>query len=196
MTEPMRVAGVILAAGASRRFGSPKQLAKVGEQTMLERVADLARDSGLAPIVAVVPSGMRAPRGTRAINNDRPDEGLSRSLRLGIGALPDDVEAAVVLLGDQPTVPRATIEAIVREGRGDRPVVAPRAQGRIGPPVLLRREAFRLVDEASGDSGLGPVLARHPDLVTHVEVPSHAPDVDTPGDLEGLVGPSATPPGG
>lgn len=186
MKQRARVAGVILAAGASTRFGSPKQLARVGEWTMLERVADVARASGLAPIVAVVPRGIRAPHGTLEVLNDRPDQGLSRSLRLGIEALPEDVEAAVVLLGDQPTVQPSTIDALVREARGDRPVVAVRAGGRIGPPVLLRREAFRLVDETSGDVGLGPVLARHPDLVTHVDVAAHAPDVDTPADLEAL----------
>lgn len=192
-----RVAGVILAAGASRRYGSRKQLAKMGERTMLECVADVARASGLTPIVAVVPSGIRAPHGTLAISNDRADEGLSRSLRLGIDALPDDVDAAVILLADQPTVPTSWIRALCLEAQGgDRPVVAMRAEGRIGPPVLLRREAFHLVREASGDEGLSPTLARHPDLVAHVDVAAHAPDVDTPEDLEQLGVPSQPGPGG
>ena len=185
MTQRERVAGVILAAGASRRYGSPKQLAKVGDRTMLERVAEIARVSGLAPIVAVVPTGIPAPNGSLAVVNDDPDDGISRSLRLGIHALPDDVDAVVILLGDQPTVPASWIASLVDAPR-DRPVVAIRAEGRIGPPVLLRREAFHLASEASGDSGLGPVLARHPELVTHMDVAAHAPDVDTPEDLEAL----------
>ena len=187
---------MILAAGASRRYGSPKQLAKIGERTMLEHVAELARASGLRPIVAVLSSGIPAPGGTLAVINDRPEEGISRSLRLGIEALPDDVEAAVILLGDQPTVSPVWIEALVAKALEGRPVIAVRAQGRIVPPVLLRREAFHLVNEASGDAGLGPVLAKHPDLVAHVDVPAHAPDVDTPHDLAHLVVPSQRGPGG
>ena len=195
MQQPMRVAGVVLAAGASRRFGSPKQLAMVGDRTMLEHVAEIGRASGLSPIVVVLPPSIEAPGGTLSVVNDRPDEGMSRSLRLGIEALPPDVEAAVILLGDQPTVPTASIRALL-DARGERPVVAMRAEGRIGPPVLLRRDAFHLAGEAAGDAGLGPVLARHPELVTHVDVPTHAPDVDNPDDLDHLFVPSKRGPGG
>jgi molybdenum cofactor cytidylyltransferase len=186
MEQPTRVAGVILAAGASTRFGSPKQLAMVGDRTMLERVIDVARASGLAPIVAVVPSGTRPPEDVMAIVNDRAEEGLSRSLRLGIDALEADVASAVILLGDQPTVPAAWIAALRLQSLGERPVVAMRAEGRIGPPVLLRREAFGLVEEATGDEGLGPALSRRPELVAHIDVAAHAPDVDTREDLEQL----------
>lgn len=162
---------------------------------MLARVVAVAKASGLTPILVVVPSGIVAPKGTVAVINDRAHEGISGSLRLGIEALPGDVEAAVILLGDQPTVPTPWIEALV-EAPHDRPVVAIRAEGRIGPPVLLRREAFHLVDEVSGDAGLGPVLARHPELVAHVDVPAHAPDVDVPEDLAQLLPPSRPGPGG
>jgi molybdenum cofactor cytidylyltransferase len=189
MQQPTRVAAVILAAGAATRFGSPKQLAKVGAGTMLERVAEIARAAGLSPVVVVLPSTISPPDGTLGVVNDRPEDGISRSLRLAVEALPGDVDAAVVLLGDQPTVPIAWIEALL-EGARNHPVVAVRAEGRIGPPVLLRREAFALVSEATGDAGLAPVLARHAELVSHVDVPAHAPDVDTPADLASLQGTS------
>ena len=196
MVQPGRIAAVILAAGASTRFGSPKQLATVGDRTMLDRVVDVARVSGLAPIVVVVPTGVRPPGDVLAVVNDRTQEGLSRSLRLGIDALDDDVAAAVILLGDQPTVPPTWITALRLQSLGERPVVAMRADGRIGPPVLLRREAFGLVEEAAGDEGLGPTLGRHPELVAHIDVAAHAPDVDTPEDLERLGEPSRPQPGG
>lgn len=181
------VAAVILAAGSSTRFGSPKQLARIGERSMLECVTQVAGDAGLAPIVVVVPNGITAPGGTLAVVNDRPQDGLSRSLKMGIGAVPGGAEAAVVLLGDQPTLPVTTIERLLGQLTDGPPVAVTRANGRIGPPVLLRREAFHLVAEAVGDQGLATVLHRHPRLVAHVDVPTHAPDVDTPADLAGLV---------
>ncbi|MCA1587557.1 MAG: nucleotidyltransferase family protein [Chloroflexi bacterium] len=182
----MGTAAVILAAGASTRFGSPKQVARFGQGTMLDRVVAVASTSGLAPIVVVVPSWLEPPTSATAVVNDQPDEGLSRSVRLGIDAVPADVDAAVILLGDQPMVSPSWINRLRANASGDRPVVAMQAEGRIGPPVLLRRKAFHLATEMSGDAGLAPVLARHPELVAHIDVAAHAPDVDTPEDLDRL----------
>jgi molybdenum cofactor cytidylyltransferase len=114
--------------------------------------------------------------------NAEPELGLSRSLRLGIEALPAEVIAAVILLGDQPTLSATTIRAIVA-ARGDRPIVAARADGLLAPPVLVERSTFVVVRTLSGDIGLREVLAEHADLVTAVEVGAHAQDVDTPDDL-------------
>ncbi len=182
----MQTAAVILAAGASSRFGSPKQLARIGPRTMLEIVAQVAIDAGLAPVIVVIPPTLPVPATTVPVINDAPLEGISRSLKLGLGAVPAESDAAVVLLGDQPTISRATLTAILNAEHGDRPVVAAMAEGRIGPPMLLLREAFELTTEASGDEGLRSVLARHPELVTQVAVNEHAPDVDTNEDLAKL----------
>ena len=105
MDEPMRIAAVILAAGASTRFGSPKQLARIGDRTMLGSVIDTAREANLAPILVVVSPGIPLPPDVVPIVNAQPEAGLSRSLRMGIAALSPDVDAAVILLGDQPTLP-------------------------------------------------------------------------------------------
>ena len=181
----MRIAAVILAAGASTRFGSPKQLARIGERTMLDAVIALARGAGLDPVIAVVPTGVAVPDDVVPVVNDEPLAGISRSLRLGIDGVPGDVAAAVILLGDQPTVAVATIRALLAD-RHDTPIVAARAHGRLAPPVLIQRDGFALVEDTTGDIGLAPILARHPELVTAVEVGEHPPDVDTPRDLERL----------
>jgi molybdenum cofactor cytidylyltransferase len=182
----MQTAAVILAAGASTRFGSPKQLARIGDRTMLESVIDVAREAGLAPILAVVPPGLAVPPDVVPVPNDAPEEGVSRSLRMGIGALPPEVDAAVILLGDQPTLKAASVRMLLDAADGTHPVVVARADGRLAPPALLHASAFRLADEVTGDEGLRPILAAHPDLVTAVDVGEHAPDVDTPADLEHL----------
>jgi molybdenum cofactor cytidylyltransferase len=186
MDEPMRIAGVVLAAGASTRFGSPKQLAVIGDRTMLESVIEVARAASLAPIIAVVPPGIAVPPDVVPVVNTEPAAGLSRSLRMGIAALPPDVDAAVILLGDQPTLSVETVRAVVGAARSDRPLVAAQADGRLGPPVLVMRDTFGLAHEASGDEGLRSILTEHPQLVTSVDVDAHPPDVDTPADLGAL----------
>ena len=183
----MQVGAVILAAGASSRFGSPKQLARVGSCTMLEAVIATAHEAGLDPVIAVVPPGIAVPPDVVPEINAAPERGLSHSLRLGLAALPPEIGAAVVLLGDQPTLRAATVREIVDAAHAGGPIVAATVGGRIGPPVLVRREAFGLAEHARGDEGLRSILARRPELVTAVDVGRHAPDVDTPADLERLV---------
>ena len=187
MDRDRSVGAVILAAGASRRYGSPKQLVVVDGRTLLEHAVATAMAAGLAPIVAVVPVWLLPPASLddprlRWIRNAFPERGLSLSLRLGIGAIAEGVSAALILLGDQPGVAAATIAAVLR-ARGARPIVAAFADGVAAPPVLIERTHFHLIDGLSGDFGLRELLRENPELVTRVPVRAHAPDVDTPADL-------------
>lgn len=179
----MQIAAVVLAAGASTRFGSPKQHAPFGGRTMLGTVLRTAREAGLRPIIAVVPADTALPAGVVPVENGAPEAGMSRSLRLGIGAVPPECDGALVLLGDQPTVRIEAIRAVLDAASGGGSLVAARAEGRLAPPVLLMRGAFGLVETAVGDAGLRDLLSTRPELVTAVEVGEHAPDVDTPSDL-------------
>ena len=182
----MQTAAVILAAGASTRFGSMKQVAPFGTGTMLGAVITQARDAGLDPIIAVLPPGVEAPPGATAVVNDQPSAGISRSLQLGIRAVPEDVGGAVILLGDQPTLSVDAIRAVLGAERHGRPIAAAHADGRRGPPVFLLREAFALAEEATGDHGLAPLLTAHSERVASVDIGRHAPDVDTPADMRRL----------
>lgn len=181
LPQPHRIAAIILAAGASTRFGSPKQLAKMGERTMLEAVVEIAASAGLDPILAVIPQGMAVPPIAVAVPNGEPEGGMSRSLQLGIGAVPAEVSAAVVLLGDQPTLDPAVIRQLIA-ARGDRPIIATSAHGVVAPPVLLERVRFGSVDALVGDRGLRDLIRGAADVLL-VEVEAHAPDIDTPDDL-------------
>jgi molybdenum cofactor cytidylyltransferase len=185
-----QVAAVVLAAGESRRFGGRKQLAMLDGRTLLEHVLELARDAGLGPIVVVVPVWLTRPGSMddpalRWIVNPHPERGMSHSLRLGFAALPVTTDAAMILLGDQPTVSPETLTALLA-ARGGKPIVAARAAGRLSAPVLVERSHFSMVQEPHGDIGLRQVLDAHPELVWAVEVGEHAPDVDTPADLQAL----------
>jgi CTP:molybdopterin cytidylyltransferase MocA len=182
----MQVAAVVLAAGASIRFGSSKQLVRLDGRTMLQRVVGKARVAGLDPILVVAPPALEVPPGTQRIANDEPIAGMSRSLRLAVEAVEPGIEDAVILLADQPTVPIASIDALLHAPT-ERPIVAARDRGGVlAPPVLIRREAFGLVAEATGDVGLRSVLTAHRELVTMMDVTQHPPDVDVPADLTAL----------
>jgi CTP:molybdopterin cytidylyltransferase MocA len=176
------IAAVILAAGRGSRFGQPKASVRVGARSLVDVVADVATAAGLDPLIVVAPSDVRVPASAERVVNDAPDAGVSRSLQLGLAAVPDAAEAAVILLADQPTVGVGHLHTL--DGwRGGSPIVATRTGDVIGPPLLLEREAFVLAREAVGDRGLGDLLRDRPDLVTAVDHPG-IPDVDTPADLE------------
>jgi molybdenum cofactor cytidylyltransferase len=185
-----RIGAVILAAGESRRFGGPKQLAMLDGKSLLEHVLELALSAELSPVVAVVPAWLQPPTSLadatiRWVLNPSPELGLSHSLHLGFEELPAEVEAAIILLGDQPRVALADLQALIA-ARGRQPIIGLRAEGRIGPPVLVERRHFLIVEETHGDIGLREVLGLHPEWVAAVEVEAHTRDVDTPGDLAAL----------
>jgi CTP:molybdopterin cytidylyltransferase MocA len=181
----MRTAAVILAAGASVRFGSRKQDARLAGRRMVDIIAATAAAAGLDPVIAVIPPDFSVQPGLVAVVNADPDVGISRSLRLGIAALPGEAQAAMVLLGDEPLVEATTLRDVLVAGERGAPVVAARSGERIGPPVLLRREAFDLVERLVGDDGLGPLLRAMPELVT-IDLRRPPLDVDTVADLDAL----------
>jgi molybdenum cofactor cytidylyltransferase len=190
MNVDRSVGAVILAAGASRRYGSPKQLAVVDGRTLLEHAIESAAAADLAPVAAVVPVWLSRPARLdqawlRWIRNPFPERGMGLSLRLGLDALGEGVAAALILLGDQPRMPPATIASILA-ARGDRPIVAAEADGVLAPPVLLERTHFHLADGLTRDVGLRDVLRSNPDLVAAVQVGGHTPDIDAPDDLDRL----------
>ena len=189
-----RTVVILLAAGAGSRFGGGKLLARLDGRPVLAHVLDALADAGLTEVTVVLGRdavdveaaiGWRSER--RVVNPD-PDRGLSSSLALGFEAIGPDVEQVLVALGDQPHISVRTIRALlaapVDQGR---PVVVPRyGNDRGRNPVLIRRPAFSLVAEATGDRGLGPVLETHADLVHEVAAEGSNPDIDTRGDLRRL----------
>jgi CTP:molybdopterin cytidylyltransferase MocA len=193
----MDVGAVILAAGAGSRFGGGKLLAELDGEPIVRHVIAAAAGAGLRPIVIVVPPDHSlealdlSPAGV--VVNPVPQEGLSGSVRLGLRALDVDeqlqLDAAVILPGDQPRVRPEVIRALVAaaEERTDARFVVPRyAADRSPNPVLARRSIWRLADELAGDHGFGRLLRAHPELVVEVPVEGSNPDVDTRDDLRRL----------
>src|SRR5579884_1887339 len=128
------VAGVILAAGQSRRMGQPKQLMRIGSQTMLERVVDAAVDAGLGEVHVVLgyrAEAIRASLAGRPVHftlNTAYQEGLGSSVRAGAAALSPDADAAIFLLADQPGITSAAIRQLIARGTPQNIVCASRSE--------------------------------------------------------------------
>lgn len=182
------IAALLLAAGSSVRMGQPKLLLELGGQTLLRRAVEQAKASKADEVVVVV-GPMRAEMerelaGTGAQLVDNPDHlsGMASSLRAGIRALGPDVEAAVVLLGDQPFQDRVVIDRLVDAYRaGEQPIVVPLYAGRRGNPVLFDRSLFDELAAQHGDQGGREVIAADPSRVATVAFDSERPqqDLDT-----------------
>jgi molybdenum cofactor cytidylyltransferase len=190
------VTAVVLAAGASSRFGSPKLLAPLAGRPLLQHTLDAVAGAGLGDVVVVLGDGAadieRAIdwRHERRVVNPRPADGLSSSVRAGLDAVAAEpaAEAAIVVLGDQPAVRPEVLRSVLAAAVDhDEPFVHARyARDGAPNPVLVRREAFAEARAMTGDRGLGPLLAAHPERVVAVEVEGANPDVDTPADLAAL----------
>ena len=201
---PGHVTAIVLAAGAGSRFGGGKLLAAIEGRPVLQHVLDRLAQADLTDVVVVLGTDAEAIdaaidwRGERRVRNPMPERGLSSSLRVGIDALdgpgPDGADSGggvLIVLGDQPRLPARAIRALL-DARPDpaRPIVVPVYPGDGGRnPVLLGRAALPLVAEATGDRGLGPLIADHPELVREIpiRVEGGNPDVDTRADLVALL---------
>jgi molybdenum cofactor cytidylyltransferase len=195
-----RIEAILLAAGESRRMGFPKPLLQVGGQTFLGRSVD--------SILAVVPRlivvlGAHAERIRPAIppdprivvvENPRYLAGQLSSLKVGLGVISADADAALVHLADHPLVLRPTFEQVVAEyQRGRGAIVVGRHAGKRGHPVIFSRPLFAELLAAPEEQGAKVVVNRDPQRIVYVDVddPGVTLDLDTPADLErvGLAGP-------
>jgi molybdenum cofactor cytidylyltransferase len=192
----MSVVAVVLAAGAASRFGSNKLLAPMDGRPLLQHALDAVAAAGVDDVVVVLGTEADAVeaamtwRGERRVVNERPQDGLSSSLRVGLDAAVDvpGADAALVVLGDQPQLRPGVIRAVVTVAASPAAAhaqfVRPRYAADAAPnPVLVRRSAWALAAGLDGDWGLGPLMANRPDRVVEVPVEGANPDVDTPADL-------------
>ena len=192
----MSVVAVVLAAGASRRFGSPKLLAPLDGRPVLAHTLDAVAAAGIPDVVVVLGEAAAAVeqaiawRGERRVVNPRPGDGLASSLRCGLDAATDvpGADAVLVILGDQPAVRPGVIRAVIAAAAEPANAAFPFVRARYATdgapnPVLVRRSSWATAAGLDGDRGLGALLAARPELVLAVEVPGDNPDIDTPADL-------------
>ena len=188
------IAGVLLAAGTSSRFGRNKVLLELDGEPLLARAARRAGEAGLEPLVVVI--GHEAERARAALGGVRcavvehPGfaAGMATSLAAGVRALPPAVDGVVVLLADMPLVGPEVVRALVERRRATgAPVVASRYGGVVAPPTFFEAALFPALLAGQGDGGARALVAAQGERARFVDLPAGALlDLDGPGDLERL----------
>ncbi|HEX6851126.1 MAG TPA: nucleotidyltransferase family protein [Candidatus Polarisedimenticolaceae bacterium] len=188
---------IVLAAGASSRMGRPKALLPVEGTTFLGHVLATLRAAGVSTVRVVLGQHADEIRQHAALRTDvvvinpTPEAGMLSSVRHGVRALPEEVDAFLLWPVDHPTVMPDTVRKLVAAFReGGAPIVVPVHAGRRGHPVLF---AARLKDEllrAPDSVGARAVVVAHEDGLRAVEVhdPGVLADVDTPEAYARIVG--------
>jgi len=187
------VSVLVLAAGASRRFGGPKLLHPLGDRTVIEHALLGVLRAGVGSVTVVTgayhdrlaPLLERYP--VNVVHNPHWEEGMASSLRAGIAALPESPRALIICLGDQPYLPPSVIAALVRAHRETgAPLVAPGVNGVRQNPVLFDGRLIGELREVRGDEGGRSVVRRHAHelLLVPFAEPRWFQDIDRPDDVE------------
>lgn len=199
MSEPraaFRFGAVILAAGASTRMGTPKQLLELDGRPLVLHAVEAALASRAWPVVVVLGAHAEKIRPVLArspvLLADSPAwaEGMAASIRAGVTTLRQfsrALDGALVALCDQPAFSADVIAQLVAtRGTTGRSIVAAHYQGRNGAPALFLREHFETLAHLTGEAGARTLLNGDPARVASVELPALALDLDTPADFAAL----------
>lgn len=188
-----RVTGVVLAAGGSRRLGTPKQLLPYRGTTLLGATLEVARGAGFDQLIVTLGGAAQAVQDTVSMDGvdvvtvDEFGTGCSASLRVALGRVHPDAAGIVLMLGDQPEVDTALVRRLLTEASGS-PVTVCRYTDGIGHPFWLSRSVFGELAQLHGDKGIWKLIESGSVGVHELAVDGTVPlDVDTWDDYRRLV---------
>jgi molybdenum cofactor cytidylyltransferase len=189
------VAAILLAAGASRRLGRPKQLVKIGGESLLQRTARLALGAGCTPVVVVLGSRadlLRAELAGLAVEivvNAEWETGMASSIHCGLRALAGrGAGATMVLVCDQPMLMEGTLTSLIAThrgvgGEGAPDITASTYAGGRGVPAIFGRAGLPALMQLTGDEGARKIISDPKWKVAVMEFAGGAVDIDLPSDI-------------
>ena len=182
----------MLAAGGSRRLGTPKQLLRIRGRRLLSRVIDAAEAVTPGRVIVVIGADRLKMRslirrhhpGAHSVDNSQWADGMAGSLQAGLAVLPTRATAAMLLLSDQPAVGAASLRRLAGAWRRRPGKAAAAAYGGVlGVPAILPRSLWREARRLSGDEGARKLLRTRGMAATVVDMPEATWDIDTLEDL-------------
>lgn len=189
-----RIAGVVLAAGASSRFGRPKQLLDWKGKSFVRHAVETAAAGGLDPVVVVVGSAAEEVQGALSglpveiVVNSEWESGQASSIAAGLQALPRAIGGAIFLPVDLPRLPASLLRSLVDLHALELPqIVAPLVDGQRANPVLFDRRMFDSLASLSGDTGGRALFSRTSPTWLTWHDPAVLKDIDTPEDYSSLL---------
>lgn len=194
----MKIAGLILAAGGSSRMGDQNKLLQLIDGTpMVKKVVASCLHSNLSSIYVVLGHDSEwinnciSTEGINFVNNEDWRLGMASSINSGIGAMNNDFDGAMILLGDMPYIETKLIDQMI-ELFQEYKIVVPVKNGRQGNPVLFSSIFFNDLQSIDGDKGAKRVIQENFSSVvpTHVMTNAIFRDIDTPQQMKDSVGTS------
>jgi len=189
------IACIVLAAGGSSRFGSPKQLQQLSNETLAHRAVRVAVESNLSPVVLVTGANADAVEASVAdcdalsiVRNREWQSGLASSIATGLRALEQHsaIDAVMITLVDQPLVTSSSLRQLLDAFDADCRIIASGYNETVGVPVVIGREHINDLLRLKGDRGAGGWIRDRLELVTVIPMPEAAIDIDSPDDLQRL----------
>ncbi|WP_231624619.1 nucleotidyltransferase family protein [Limnohabitans sp. 63ED37-2] len=200
-TEPaLRVGGLVLAAGAGSRMGNrPKCLLQLNGMSLLERQLQALSLAGVRPVGVVLghhverilQEGVLSRWAAQQVRNPRPDDGHVSSLRIGLKAMPAELDMVVVALADQPLIDVQAVQALLA-AFAQRPagtqMLQPSVQGLPGNPVVFSGAVMAQILAGDEHMGARQWQQAHPEAVYHWETPHghYRLDVDNETDCQAV----------
>jgi molybdenum cofactor cytidylyltransferase len=199
MSHLPQTAGIILAAGASTRFGRPKQLAKLKDKYLVEWVMDTALNSRLHTVVLVLGHEHQKIIDTLGVKGRHPKleivinhhyhEGQSTSLKIGLSRVRQDFAAVMYLLADQPMINSDTVDYLLDQFHASaKDICVPVFEGQRGNPTIFRRSVYEEIMRIEGDVGARNLINKDAQRVVYAKIkdPLCFFDIDSREDLENL----------